>query len=156
VAAPLLAPPALLALLEAAVPPMLWAHLASDRERISLSAAEVKHNASFLSLVVAALGPAMAPPAARPELQRDVARLFACMLWRQLQAEESYMDTIRVGIHSLHLVACAGGAPAPWAAVAATHGAAAVVELGATPPPGVADNFTRTCWWRRRLSSAGF
>jgi hypothetical protein len=147
--APLLAPPALVALLEATVPPMMWPHLASDSEQTYLAEAELMLNAMTLSQLVDALGPAATTLATRPELQRGVARLLACLLRRlsaarQLLVQESYSVAIREVMHSLNLVACVGGTPAPWAAAVAAHGAAAVVELGATPPPGVADSMYKS------------
>jgi hypothetical protein len=89
-AAALLAPPALLALLEAAVPPLLWAELDMDRRGGGGALATHPEGAllacSSLQLLVGAhCGTSLASPgsralAARPALQRDLARLLACQL----------------------------------------------------------------------------
>lgn len=150
-AAPLLAPRALLALLQAAVPPLLWRelHVWDDRSyaRVhNIFGIRTPTDACMdLANVLRAVGDACTAPgwallAEHPQLQRSLAHLLACQLRRLVrQRELLYRDancsTAAVeAATSLQLAALAGGAPAPFAAWAFAQSAAAAAQLGATLP----------------------
>jgi hypothetical protein len=142
-AAPLLAPPALLELLEAAVPPLLWTkQFCQQRPEIAID------SFSWLQEMVRALYRDEASSAGglalacRPVLQRGLAQLVAASLsqlapMRHMQRNAPYVSAVINGLNTMSLLGYAGDSAAPWAGWIAQHAAAAVVEIGVQRPPGV-------------------
>jgi hypothetical protein len=146
--AALLTPRALVSLLEAAAPPLLWAEQFCQQTPESAI-----DNLSWLHTVVRALyqdgnardhikSAGALALASRPAVQRSLAQLVAGRVhrlapMRHMQSDVFYLSAVINGLQLMGLLGRAGDSAAPWAGWIALHAAAAVVEIGVQRPAGV-------------------